>query len=99
MLHLIRAGARYYRRRLGQVNLPSSGTDLTRGFLITFTCEQFEPKDLLLIFGLDNGTQFQITGAQLASYYLQNEGNANRAEKAFFEHLQTPGYDRVLEIG
>ena len=66
---------------MGHVNLPSPGTTLTRGFLITFTCEQFEPKDLLLIFDLDNGTKFQITGAQLASYYLENEGNANQAEK------------------
>jgi hypothetical protein len=63
---------------MGHVNLPSPGTDLNRGFLITFTCEQFEAKDLMLIFGLDNGTQFQITGAQVASYYLQHEVNANQ---------------------
>ena len=83
----------------GQVNLPSPGTTLNRNFLLTFTCEQFEPKDLLLIFDLDNGTKFQLTGAQLASYYLQHEVNANQTEKMFFERLQTPGYDRVLEIG
>ena len=83
----------------GQVNLPSPGTTLTRGFLITFTCEQFEPKDLLLIFDLDNGTKFQISGAEVASYYLQHEVNANQTEKTFFERLRTPGYDRILEIG
>jgi SAM-dependent methyltransferase len=84
---------------MGQVNLPSPGTTLERGFLITFTCEQFEAKDLLLIFDLDNGTKFQITGAQMAAYYLQHEVNANETEKTFFQTLQTPGYDRILEIG
>ncbi len=69
------------------------------GFLLTFTTEQFDPKDILLIFELDNGSKFQVTGAQAASYYLQNEVNSNTAERSFFERLQTPGYDRVLEVG
>ncbi|HWZ30086.1 MAG TPA: class I SAM-dependent methyltransferase [Bryobacteraceae bacterium] len=83
----------------GQVNLPMPGFTVNCGFLVTFMCEEFEPKDILLIFELHNGKKFQITGAEAASFYLHHEAAANKAEKKFFERLQAPGYDRVLEIG
>lgn len=83
----------------GQVNLPMPGYRPNCGFLLTFTCEEFEPKEILLVFELENGARYQITGAEAASYYLRHEAAANKAEETFFERLRTPGYDRVLEIG
>jgi SAM-dependent methyltransferase len=83
----------------GQVNLPNPGWAVNCGYLISFTCDDFEAKDLMLIFELENGQKFQITGAEAANYFLQQESTANKAEKTFFERLQTPGYDRILEIG
>jgi SAM-dependent methyltransferase len=83
----------------GQVNLPSPGLEVNCGFALTFTCEKFDAKELRLIFELDNGSKFQITGAEAANYYLAHEAAANQAEKKFFERLQAPGYGRVLEIG
>ena len=84
---------------LGQVNLPTAASTTNCGFLLTFTCDQFEAKDLLLIFELDNGAKFQITGAQAAAFYLDHEAAANHAEKLFFDKINQPGFDRVLEIG
>ena len=83
----------------GQVNLPMPGFEVNCGFLLTFTCEVFEAKDLLLVFEMESGAKYQLTGAEAADFYLRHEAAANIAEKAFFERLQAPGYDRVLEIG
>lgn len=84
---------------LGQVNLPTTGAAVDCGFLLTFTCEPFELKDLLLVFELDDGAKFKIDGVEAGRFSLDQEAAANKAHKAFFSRIAQPGFERVLEIG
>ena len=83
----------------GQVNLPGPGLAVDCKFLVTFTSDDFDAEKLALVFELDNGERLQISGAEAAQFYLKREKASNQAKRKFFERLQTPGYDRVLEIG
>jgi SAM-dependent methyltransferase len=81
------------------VNLPSPGLDVHCGFSVTFLAAEFDPKNVRLLFDLDDGKVFEISGTEAAHRYLRSEADANRCEAQFFDKLRKPGFDRVLEIG
>lgn len=83
----------------GLVNLATPGLAVNAGYVLSFTSEEFDAKNLQLTFQLENGERFQISGTEAANYYLQHERTANKPERQFFDRLGDPGYDRILEIG
>jgi SAM-dependent methyltransferase len=83
----------------GQVNLPGPGLKIDCKFLVTFTSPDFDAEKLMLVFDLEDGSRFQISGSEAAQFYLKRERAANQPKQQFFDRLQKPGYDRVLELG
>jgi len=81
------------------VNLAVPGLEVQCGFAVSFLAPEFDPKEVRLVFELDNGKTFDISGSEAANQYLNSEGAGNRCEKQFFGKLRAPGFDRVLELG
>ena len=81
------------------VNLPLPGIEAKCGFAVSFLAPEFNPGDVRLVFELEDGTNYQISGTEVAHTYLRSEAAGNRCEDQFFKRLRTQGFDRVLEIG
>ena len=81
------------------VNLSVPGLDVKCGFAVTFLAAEFDPNEARLVFELEDGTDYQITGTEAAHTYLRSEAAGNRCDRQFFSKLRAPGFDRVLELG
>jgi hypothetical protein len=81
------------------VNLPSPAHGINCRFEVFFIAPTFDPQDVTLLFEFEDGATFPVTGKEAVDLYLHSERDGNRCENRFFATLQTPGYDRILEIG